>query len=198
LFALAPAAPSAATPAAAPAVPLAAPKLLDLEFHAVPLTIMVRLLETQLDSPIWVPSDANPPVDVVAHARPALEIFDDVLAQAKLARVEVAALRLAPGGRGDASVLGGAPVTASFHATPLNYVLDQLEPALAMPISRVGTETPPGTTDESGAPELDASPPITLELHGEPAGVALERALAQAHLGYELSTGFVVVSDATQ
>ena len=122
-----------------------------------------------------------------------MDVLDDVLASANASREEVAAIRIVPGGRTDAAVLGGELVDVSFRNTPLNLVLNALEPKLGMPIGRLGQAVLPGQTDENGQPLVDPSPPITLELHGVSAGAALEQALLQAGTGYELTTGFVIL-----
>jgi hypothetical protein len=46
---------------------------------------------------------------------------------------------------------------------------------------------------DGGTPIVDVSPIVTLELHDVSAGAALEEALTQAGVGYELTTGFVIL-----
>jgi hypothetical protein len=154
----------------------------------------MALFLNELDVPIWVAYDADAKIDIqTGGKRPALEVLDKVLELADANRAEVAAIRIVPGGSTDASVLGGELVSVSFHATPLNFVLDVLEPKLGMPIGRLGQQVLQGQVDENGNPAVDPSPPVTLELHDVAAGVALEHALIQAGVGYELTTGFVIL-----
>jgi len=170
------------------------PKVVDLDFQQAPFVDLMALFRNELDVPIWVAYETDARVDINTHGkRPALEVLDEVLDKANANREEVAALAIVPGGRTDAAVLGGEPVTLSFRNTPLNLVLDALEPKLGMPIGRLGVEVLPGQTDEQGNPAAEASPPITLDLHGVPAGAALQEVLIQAGVGYELTTGFVIL-----
>ena len=83
----------------------------------------------------------------------------------------------------------------SFRNAPLNYVLTAIEPKLAMPIGRVGIQIPPGAAvvEPDGTQSGDPSPPVSLELHDVSAGMVLEQALNQVGLGYEMTTGFVIL-----
>ena len=155
---------------------------------------LMKAFRNELDAPIWVAYETDARVDINTHGkRPTLEVLDEVLDKAKANREEVAAIAIVPGGRTDAAVLGGERVTLSLHNTPLNFVLDLLEPKLGMPIGPLGTEVLPGQTDEQGNPAAEASPPVTLELHDVPAGAALQAALIQVGVGYVLTTGFVIL-----
>lgn len=170
------------------------PKLVDLDFTSAPFTDLMQVFRNVLETPIWVAYDADVRIDIHTNGnRPAIEVLDEVLANAGANREEVAAIRIVPGGRTDAAQLGGEPVTLSLRNTPLNFVLDALEPKLGIPIGRLGVEVIAGTMDEHGNHLVERSPPVTLELHDVPAGVALEQALIQAGVGYELTTGFVIL-----
>lgn len=182
-----------ATTTSVPPVP-PSPKTVELDFVQAPFHDLMHLFRNELDTPIWVAYDTDAKVDIQTHGpKPALDVLDEVLASAGASREEVAAIKIVMGGRTDASVFGGEPITVSFHNTPLNLVLDVIEPKLGMPIGRLGAEVLPGQVDENGNPAVDASPPISLELHDVPAGAVLEQALQQAGTGYELTTGFVIL-----
>ena len=172
-----------------------APKLVDLDFSNAPFLDLITLLRSELDAPIWVAYETDQVIDVIqTHGkRPVLEVFDQVLDKASASRTEVAAIQIVFDGRTDATVLGGEPVTLSFRNAPLNDVLGALEPKLGMPIGRLSPEVIKGTVDDDGNPQVDRSPPITLEVHAVSAGAALEQALIQAGVGYELTTGFVIL-----
>lgn len=171
-----------------------APKLVEFELRMAPFVDLMRVFRKMFDTPIWVAYDTDATIDINTHGqRSAIDVFDEVLADAGANRVEVAAIAIVADGRTDAAMLGGEPVTMSFENTPLNAVLDALEPKLGMPIGRFGSEVIPGTVDEAGNPLVDQSPPVTLHLHEVPAGAALEQALLQAGVGYELTTGFVIL-----
>lgn len=188
-FALAPT--STSTPSTPPPP---APRLVELDFHNAPFVELMHLLRNELDTPIWVAYETDAHVDIQTHGKkPAIDVLDEVLASAGASREEVAALQIVPGGRTDASVFGGEVVTLSVQNVPLNFVLDALEPKLGMPIGRLGNEVLPGTVDEQGNPTVERSPPVSLDLHGVPVGAALEQALQQAGVGYELTTGFVIL-----
>lgn len=178
----------------ASAPPTTPPKLVDLDFRMAPLHDLMQLLRNELETPIWVSYETDAKIDIATRGeRPAIEVLDEVLARAGANRAEVAAIRIVPGGRTDAAALGGAPVTLSFRNTPLNLVLGALEPELGMPIGRLGVEVLAGQTNDDGSPAVESSPSITLEIQAAPAGVALEQALLQAGVGYELTTGFVIL-----
>ena len=166
--------------------------LVDLDFGQAPVEAIVRIFANMMETPMWLTIDGTISINVKMHQVPALEALDETLAQAGASRTEVAAIRIVPGGRSDAATLGGASMTASFHATPLNEVLTAIEPKLAMPIGRLGHQPVQGESDGSGHPMDDLSQPVTLDLHETPAGVALEQALQQTGYGYELTTGFVI------
>jgi RNA polymerase sigma factor (sigma-70 family) len=192
------ASPSITSPAiasnAAPASPVVAAKVVELDFHMAPFVDLMQLFRNVLDVPIWVAYDTDVQLDVDTHGKQAaIDVLDEVLDKAHANRAEVAAIRVVPGGRTDAGTLGGEVVSLSVRNAPLNHVLDVLEPKLGMPIGRLGPEAIPGTVNEDGTPIVDASPVVTLELHEVPAGVALEEALTQAGVGYELTTGFVIL-----
>lgn len=179
---------------ASPTTTASSPKLVDLDFHLAPFVDMMQLFRNELDTPIWVAYETDAKIDITTHGkRPTLDVFDEVLDMAGANRAEVAAIRIVPGGRIDADILGGELVSSSFRNTPLNVVLDALEPKLGMPIGRIGTQVLPGQTDEDGKPAVERSPPVTLDLHDVSAGAALEQALIQAGVGYELTTGFVIL-----
>lgn len=174
--------------------PTAGSQTVEFYFRLAPFVDLMRVFRKQLDVPIWVAYETDATIDIDTHGkRPIFEVLDEVLDRAGANRAEVAAIRIVPGGQTDASVFGGEPVTLSVRNTPINDVLDAIEPRLGMPIGRVGSEVIPGTVDANGNPLVDESPRVTLELHDVPAGAALEQALIQAHVGYELTTGFVIL-----
>ena len=192
-FALGPSA-TIASASSTSTTPPAPPKLVEFDFRAAPFVALMHIFGNQLETPIWVAYETDAKIDVTTHGqRPAIDVFDEVLDSAGANRAEVAAIRIVPAGRTDAAALGGEPVTLSFRNTPLNFVLDALEPRLGMPIARLGPEAIPGTMDMDGNPIVEESPSITLELHDVAAGAALEQALIQAGVGYELTTGFVIL-----
>ena len=186
--------PSIAAKLSSAASPPPSPKTVELDFVRAPLRDLMHLFRNELDTPIWVAYDTEATVDIQTHGpKPALAVLDEVLNSAAASREEVAAIRIAAGGRSDASVFGGEPMSVSVRNMPLNLVLDVVEPKLGMPIGRLGAEVLPGQIDENGNPAVDSSPPVTLDLHDVPAGVVLEQALQQAGVGYELTTGFVIL-----
>jgi hypothetical protein len=169
-------------------------KVVAFDFRGAPLVDLIRVFRNVLEAPIWVAYETDAEIDINTHGdRPAIDVLDEILDTAGANRAEVAAIRIVADGRTDASVFGGEPVSLSFRDTPLNYVLDVLEPKLGMPIGRLGSEVIPGTVDVDGRPLVEQSPPITLELHEVAAGSALEQALLQAHVGYEVTTGFMIL-----
>lgn len=193
-LALGPSASSSSPPTASPHAPPPSPPLVDLDFAGAPFVALMGVFRNNLHTPIWVAYDTEAKIDIDTHGqRPAIDVFDEVLDKAGATRVEVAAIQVVSGGRTDAAILGGEPVTLSFHDAPLNAVLDALEPKLGMPIGRLAPEVLPGATDMDGNPVVDSSPTVTLDAHGLPAGAALQQVLAQAGKGYELTTGFVVL-----
>lgn len=166
----------------------------ELDFRMAPFVDLMQMYRNVLDVPIWVAYETDARIDINTHGkRPAVEVLDEILEMAHANRAEVAAIRVVPGGRTDAGTLGGESISLAVRNVPLNYVLDMLEPKLGMPIGRLGPERIPGTVNEDGTPTVEASPPITLDVHDVPAGVALEQALTQAGVGYELTTGFVIL-----
>jgi len=174
--------------ARAPALP--APTIrtnptLDLDFKQAPMIDMVELVSVAMDVPIWVDPAVGPSFsDVSGHTLDPIDVLDHVITDAHAERTEVEAVRLVSfGGETDASVLGGDPVTIDLHAAPLNDVLRMLEVPLHLPIGRIALP-------DSDAP--DTQPTITLSVNGLTAGAAFEQVLAQAHLGYELTTGFAI------
>jgi len=194
-FALGPSLPSPVPPAtASPRTPPSSPPLVDLHFAGAPFVALMGVFRNNLHTPIWVAYDTDAKIDIDTHGqRPAIDVFDEVLDKAGATRVEVAAIQIVSGGRTDAAIFGGEPVTLSFHDAPLNAVLVALEPKLGMPIGRLAPEVLPGTTDLDGNPLVDSSPTVTLDAHGLAAGAALQQVLVQAGKGYELTTGFVVL-----
>lgn len=154
----------------------------------------MRVFRNVLETPIWVAYEPDAKIDINTHGqRPAIAVLDEILDNAGANRAEVAAIQIVSDGRTDASVFGGEHVTLSLRNVPLNYVLDALEPKLGMPIGRFGSEVIPGTVDQDGNPLVEQSPPVTLELHDVPAGAALEQALLQTGVGYQLTTGFIIL-----
>ncbi|NVB82433.1 MAG: RNA polymerase sigma factor [Kofleriaceae bacterium] len=182
------------TGAASSAPSLSTAKLVELDFQAAPFADLMSLFRNELEVPIWVAYETDATIDINTHGkRPAIDVLDEVLGMANANREEVAAIRVVPGGRTDAVLLGGETVSLSIHSIPLNFVLDLLEPKLGMPIGRLGTEVLPGQTDGEGRPVVEQSPLVSLEVQDVSAGAALQQALTQAGVGYELTTGFVIL-----
>jgi RNA polymerase sigma factor (sigma-70 family) len=174
--------------ARAPALPAAAVTTnptIDADFKQAPMLDMVEVVSVTLDVPIWVDPAVGPSFsDVSGHALDPIDVLDHVITDAHAQRTEVEAVRLVSfGGEPNASVLGGDPVTIDLHGAPLNDVLRMLEVPLHLPIGRIALP-------DSDA--LDTQPTITLSVNGVTAGAAFEQVLAQAHLGYELTTGFAI------
>ncbi|MFT3696173.1 MAG: sigma-70 family RNA polymerase sigma factor [Kofleriaceae bacterium] len=173
-----------------PSIPAtSAPTMVNLDFGNAPFLHLIAFLRIPLQTPIWVAYDAVPTIDVIqTHGDvPAIDALDLLLDKAAATRTEVGAIQIIAGGRTDAASFGGDLVSLDIHAMPLNALLGLLEPKLGMPIGRLDPEAVPG--DNS----VDTSPPITLDVHDVPAGAVLEQALVQAHVGYELTTGFVIL-----
>jgi len=174
--------------ARAPALPAATVMTnptIDADFKQAPMTDMVEVVSVTLNVPIWVDPDVGPSFsDVSGHALDPIDVLDHVVTDAHAQRTEVEAVRLVLfGGETDASVLGGDPVTIDLHGAPLNDVLRMLEVPLHLPIGRLALP-------DSDTP--DTQPTITLTVNGVTAGAAFAQVLAQAHLGYELTTGFAI------
>jgi len=186
--------PSPAAASGSSSTPVPSPKLVDFNFRMAPLEDLMRVFRNVLETPIWVAYEPDAKIDINTHGqRPAIAVLDEILDNAGANRAEVAAIQIVSDGRTDASVFGGEHVTLSLRNVPLNYVLDALEPKLGMPIGRFGSEVIPGTVDQDGNPLVEQSPPVTLELHDVPAGAALEQALLQTGVGYQLTTGFIIL-----
>ncbi len=154
----------------------------DLDFKDAPVAALADMTSHVLATPIWVvegPSEATATVHL-EHV-PALAALDQIIGEVPANRIEVAALRIVPGGLDDADALGGALVTFHVANAPLDDILRALEPALGMPIGRF-----------PDAGDADDAPTVTLDVTGVPAGAALAQALAQTGLGYERTTGFVI------
>lgn len=164
----------------------------DLDFTLAPFPDLLLLFAHETGTPIWSTFE-GPPIDIRVKAMPALDALDQALAFAHATRTEVEAINIVEGGRTDAATLGGEPLSINVHDVPLNQILALVEPKLATPIARVGY--PFRVTDANGQVIDDQSPRVTLELLDVPAGVVLQRALEQTHLGYELTTGFVITPD---
>ncbi|MEO8840030.1 MAG: sigma-70 family RNA polymerase sigma factor [Kofleriaceae bacterium] len=158
---------------------------IDADFKHAPMIDMVELVSVTLDVPIWVdPAVGESFSDVSGHTLDPIEVLDYVITDAHAQRTEVEAVRLVSfGGETDANMLGGDLVTIDLHGAPLNDVLRMLEVPLHLPIGR-------SMLPDADAP--DQQPMITLAVNGVTAGAALEQVLAQAHLGYELTTGFAI------
>jgi len=175
----------AARSPALPAATIATNPTIDADFKHAPMIDMVEVVSVTLNVPIWVDPDVGPSFsDVSGHALDPIDVLDHVVTDAHAQRTEVEAVRLVLfGGETDASVLGGDPVTIDLHGAPLNDVLRMLEVPLHLPIGRLALP-------DSDTP--DTQPTITLTVNGVTAGAAFAQVLAQAHLGYELTTGFAI------
>ena len=154
------------------------PQTLDIDVNQAPFRDIARLFSMTLDTPMWIDPSIDATVNVKADHTPALELLDETLAQAGAIRTEVAALRLVPNGRTDAAQLGGDSLTLHVRDAPVDEVLRVIEAKLYMPIGHV---------------ESDAR--VTIDIDDAPAGKVLEAVLAQAHLGYETTTGFAITPD---
>jgi RNA polymerase sigma factor (sigma-70 family) len=181
-------------PASAPSVPGAATTV-DFDFMQVPMDDLLRMLADVLEAPILL--DMEPArIDIEVHGTPAIDALDDILALAHAQRAEIAALRIVPtGGRTDAAALGGDLVSLDLANAPLDDVIGLLEHPLHMPIGpRRGPDArcPP---DEPDCELPDPPPPqprVSIHVTDVSAGAALELVLAQAKVGFELTTGFVI------
>lgn len=173
---------AAHAPALPPTTTITTNPTLDLDFEQVPLADMVDLLSDTMNVPIWIdPEVGDSFSDVSGHALDPMDVLDHVITDAHAQRTEVEAVRLVVfGGETQASVLGGDPVSLDVRDVPLAGVLHMLELPLHLPIGRVAM------------PDGQSEPTITLSVHDLTAGAAFEQVLAQARLGYELTTGFSI------
>jgi len=154
------------------------PQLVDVDFAQAPVDAIMIITGEALDTPIWSQLDPQTPIHIKATQVPAIDVLDDALGQVNATRTEVAAIRIVADGQTDAAQLGGWPMSLDVHDAPLDDVLEQIEPRLAMPIGRLGED----------------SVHVTLQLDDQPAGVVLQHALAQSGYSYELTTGFVITA----
>ncbi len=190
--------PAGFTALAAPTGTTATTQMLDLDFGRAPVKDMAMMIAFGLDTPVWVDPAVDAEVNIRAHHVPALDALDEVVAQAGAIRTEVAAIRLVTfGGRTDAAQLGGDAMSLQIRDAPLADVLAPIEAQLHMPIGRLALPDPPcAKTGECEVVRGPApSPRITLDVRDLPAGAVLEQVLAQAHLGYEVTTGFAITPD---
>ncbi len=152
---------------------------IDFDFGAAPFGAVTQILGEQLELPLWSTIDPATEITLRFTRTPALEILDAALEQAGASRTEVPGIWISDRGSTDASSLGGTPVTLSVQGMPLAKVLELLQPHLGIPIG--------GVSHAKGA-----SPLVTIDVRGEPAGAVLERLLLEHHLAYEERPGFVI------
>jgi hypothetical protein len=151
--------------------------MLDMDFAAAPLGGLAQIVADTIEHPVWVRIDPATQITIRVTQTAAIDVLDEIVKQAGAERREVTGVRLVEQGTQGAASLGGEPMSLSVTDVPIANVLEQITPRLGMPIA--------------GPLGRDA-PHVTLTVDHVPAGAVLDQVLAQTHLGYELTSGFVI------
>jgi hypothetical protein len=180
-------------------------ELVSLRAPEAPIRMVVSLLANEMNVPIRVEDGLEATVDCDATDVPALQLLDQLLAQANAQRTEVPALHIVQsGGSTDASALGGDLMSLQLRDVPMPEALSAIEAKLHLPIERDVTPMQlPGPTEIDGDlyiqtqnddPHPELVPHVTIDVTNVTAGEALELVLEQTGLSYEHTTGFRIVA----